>query len=232
MISRNKNAEKVLTPSQLELKPLLEEFNKTHFLVGGTAIALELLHRKSLDFDLFTMETQWTWKQIFERIQKTWLNFNPDLSSKFWFSEEPQEDIVLFFGEKNPVKVQFVNFNRDVFGRSYSLFPNKEICWINTLDIMTLWGLKCFSLMYRTKRKDIVDLYFIINKKNISLEELIQTAYYIFGEAYDAKYTLNNICQPETNFDKTEQVEYIIDNPPKDSDILYNLQQRVYKLFD
>ncbi|MEQ9424777.1 MAG: hypothetical protein RJQ09_10190 [Cyclobacteriaceae bacterium] len=47
----NDSAVKVLTPEQISLKPLLEEFANTHLLVGGTAIALQLVHRKSIDFE-------------------------------------------------------------------------------------------------------------------------------------------------------------------------------------
>ena len=44
----------ILTKEQIELLPLLRAFSKEYFLVGGTAIALYLGHRQSIDFDLFT----------------------------------------------------------------------------------------------------------------------------------------------------------------------------------
>ena len=37
---------------QLQAEPLLQSFN----LVGGTALALRIGHRKSIDLDLFTTE--------------------------------------------------------------------------------------------------------------------------------------------------------------------------------
>ena len=44
----------IFSPEQIELLPFLKKFNKSFFMVGGTAIALHIGHRKSIDFDLFT----------------------------------------------------------------------------------------------------------------------------------------------------------------------------------
>jgi hypothetical protein len=46
----------ILSKEQLELLPFLGQFNKRFFLVGGTAIALQIGHRQSIDFDLFCAE--------------------------------------------------------------------------------------------------------------------------------------------------------------------------------
>jgi len=44
----------VLINQQRELLPLIKSFLKDYYLVGGTAIALHIGHRRSIDFDLFT----------------------------------------------------------------------------------------------------------------------------------------------------------------------------------
>ncbi|CEG11193.1 conserved hypothetical protein [groundwater metagenome] len=44
----------VLTKDQKDLLPLIKLFSKDYYLVGGTAIALIIGHRRSIDFDLFT----------------------------------------------------------------------------------------------------------------------------------------------------------------------------------
>jgi len=46
----------ILTKEQIELLPLIKEFSKNFILVGGTAIALHIGHRRSIDFDLFTAD--------------------------------------------------------------------------------------------------------------------------------------------------------------------------------
>jgi len=44
----------ILNNNQIELLPLIGEFSKQFILVGGTAIGLQIGHRQSIDFDLFS----------------------------------------------------------------------------------------------------------------------------------------------------------------------------------
>jgi hypothetical protein len=46
--------EEVLSPDQKDLLPLLDNFGGKFYLAEGTAIALQLGHRRSIDFDLLT----------------------------------------------------------------------------------------------------------------------------------------------------------------------------------
>jgi len=41
----------VLKPEQIKILPLLRLFKNDYYLVGGTALALHIGHRYSLDFD-------------------------------------------------------------------------------------------------------------------------------------------------------------------------------------
>ena len=43
----------ILNNAQKDLLPLVGMFGREYYLVGGTAIALYLGHRRSIDFDLF-----------------------------------------------------------------------------------------------------------------------------------------------------------------------------------
>ena len=47
----------ILNSNQLELLPVMEQFKREFYLVGGTAIALHIGHRRSIDFDLFKMSS-------------------------------------------------------------------------------------------------------------------------------------------------------------------------------
>lgn len=44
----------ILDPLQLESTKIFPEIDSHYFLIEGTAIALYLGHRKSIDFDFFT----------------------------------------------------------------------------------------------------------------------------------------------------------------------------------
>ena len=45
--------DEILNASQRELLPLMKQFKREYYLVGGTAIALHIGHRRSVDFDMF-----------------------------------------------------------------------------------------------------------------------------------------------------------------------------------
>ena len=60
----------VLTENQLQLMPILSEFKREFYLVGGTAIALHIGHRRSIDFDLFK-EKNLNIKKILEKLDQT-----------------------------------------------------------------------------------------------------------------------------------------------------------------
>lgn len=47
----------VLNQNQLDLLPIMASFKREYYLVGGTAIALYLGHRRSIDFDMFKYST-------------------------------------------------------------------------------------------------------------------------------------------------------------------------------
>lgn len=45
----------ILSDNQKDLFPYLKEFKRSFYIVEGTAIALHIGHRRSIDFDLFTL---------------------------------------------------------------------------------------------------------------------------------------------------------------------------------
>ena len=60
----------VLNDNQKQLLPLIATFAPQFGLVGGTAIALYLGHRRSIDFDLFTLHT-FDIQQVKTQIRRT-----------------------------------------------------------------------------------------------------------------------------------------------------------------
>ncbi len=218
-------AETVLDKNQKTIKPLLEEFSKTHILVWWTAIALQIWHRKSIDFDLFTFDKQWTWKELFNKINKTWLSFDIENSSKFWLNEDEQSEIILFI---NWVKIQIIDFSRNPFNINLCLKSNKILSnWINSLDLLNLWVLKLYAMMYRSKLKDAVDLYFIL-KTGIKFNDIVKKTEEIFTKLYDKKYSFETIIN--NNWDNTEEIDYIIENPPK-FEIIQNHLENELKIY-
>ena len=69
----------ILNDKQVELLPLVAAFKREYYLVGGTAIALYLGHRRSIDFDLFKYAPL-NRKKNLEKVQSfefpTWVTWN------------------------------------------------------------------------------------------------------------------------------------------------------------
>ncbi len=45
--------QEIFNKNQIELLPLVQDFKRSFYLVDGTAIALQVGHRRSINFDLF-----------------------------------------------------------------------------------------------------------------------------------------------------------------------------------
>lgn len=213
MISFNETARKVLSSEQQSLKPLLEEFSKTHILVGGTAIALFLGHRRSIDFDFFCFGPQGTGKVFAKRIASTGLIL--DENSFFNYLSDEEESEVEFFVQG--VKVQLIDFSRNPYNLPL-LIPSQEMLCegIPVPSLLDLASLKLYAMMYRKKWKDVVDLYFLL-KDGISFVSVMENTHRIFHRLFKEEGPLEHI--QEGLWDKTEAVEYLIQSPPLDEEI-------------
>lgn len=158
----------ILTKEQIELLPLLKGFSKNFGLVGGTAIALHLGHRRSVDFDLFSL-------QNFNNI-----SIKKNITARF----EIENIFVNKMGEYTisiqGVKVTFFHYPFPVE------FSSKLNHSIGLPDLITLAAMKAYALGMRAKWKDYVDLYFII-KDCYKIDEIIQKAKEIFAKDFNEK---------------------------------------------
>lgn len=203
--------EKVLSKEQKYLVTILEEFSDTHFLAWGTAIALYLWHRKSIDYDLFSFWPQWDIEYFLFRIKKTWLKIDQEdekeLNARWlsWDREKHHEYIIHIWW----VRLHFIDIYRKLYDdQKVNLNPNKYIQnWIKTVSLEELACMKSFAMMYRAKWKDAVDMYFIIKETWLDLSEILKNTANIFEWMYKIENTLSTII--DDKWDKTEKVEFI-----------------------
>lgn len=203
--------ESVLTHEQMALAEKLLPHLGSFYLVGGTGLALQLGHRRSLDFDLAC------YKQIrpFD-IERKLLSLGFSIQSVFTATSD--EFSVLIEGSR----VTFFSFPFDI---------EHSITWekgqITLPGIIELGAMKAYALSRRSKWKDYVDLYFLLNFK-ITLHQLIEKAKEIFSSHFNSKLFREQLCYFE-DIDYSETVEYI-DYAPKDSEIREFLQGIAVKL--
>jgi len=158
----------ILSKDQHDLLPFLKKFSKEYGLVGGTAVALHLGHRRSIDFDLFTGKL-FDGKSLERRVRRA-VKIDKVLKNR--------ESEFTFFTRK--VKVTFFNYP---FPIAYT--DSLSSC-IKIPNIITLAAMKAFALGQRSKWKDYVDLYFIM-KDHFTCEEISKKAKELFDGEFNAK---------------------------------------------
>jgi len=127
------------------------------YLAGGTALALQLNHRYSYDFDFFTP------KKFDERIL---IQRITELFSNFKLERKNRGTILGYFGE-----TRFSLF----FYKYPLLFKSHKFLNINVADIKDIAAMKIAAVADRGTKRDFIDLYFIFNEaKIITLEESLK----------------------------------------------------------
>lgn len=160
----------IFTQEQINLLPLIKEFSKDFTLVGGTAIALHIGHRRSIDFDLF-LNGDFNNVKIKRKISRLCKRKIERI-----YVDEPGQYTISLYG----VRITFFNFPYDI----KSLVRLDRI--IKIPNLLTLAALKAFALGRRPKWKDYVDLYFII-KNYYSINEIVKKGKEIFGNEFNEK---------------------------------------------
>ena len=157
----------ILTKSQQKLLLALKAFKKDFYLVGGTAIALHLGHRESIDFDMFTFGSfdNTKLKRLIKRQMRMGRIVRDEYGNLTFFSLGVQ---ITFFDYPYPIEAN-LEFE------DYLRLP----------DLITLGAMKLLALGHRAKWKDYLDLYFILEK--YSLKTLLNKAKKIFGDEFNER---------------------------------------------
>jgi hypothetical protein len=186
-----------LTEEQLKLLPLLRKFRGNFGLVGGTAIAFYLGHRRSIDFDMFSYKT-FNNAALRRKIKNTH-------SIQKTFKDEM--DQYTFF--INGVQFTFYRFPYEI------KYSNKLDDYLRLPDLLTLAAMKAFALGGRNKWKDYVDLYFII-KDYFSVNEIAKKAKELFAGEFNERIFRNQLAYFD-NISYKEPVEFLPGFETKDS---------------
>ena len=179
----------ILTKEQSELLPVVKSFSKNFGMVGGTAIALHIGHRHSIDFDLFT-DKSFDNNVIKRKISKQ------ARVDKLLYTTTDQFNLIV-----NNVKVTFFKYD---FKIDYSQKLDEII---KTPDLLTLSAMKAYALGMRAKWKDYVDLYFII-KEHYSIDKITKKAKQIFGKEFNERMFRTQLSYFD-DVDYREEVIYL-----------------------
>ena len=146
---------------RLQQVPMLDGLR----LVGGTALALQLGHRNSVDLDFFGVIDE-SADEIKSELESIGFNVRPERISKI---------IKIFMIDE--VKVDIVSNHSDWFSSSI------ETEGIRMAGLKDIAAMKLHAITNRGRKKDFIDLYFLL--QHFSLKQML--------ELYEKKYPNNNL---------------------------------------
>lgn len=149
----------ILNKNQQEALANLGVLEKDYYLAGGTALALQLGHRTSLDFDLYNIN-HFSNEELIKKLKSTF-------PTSFKTNENQPKDTL--FAEIMGIKMS-------VFYYPYPLIDNPvEFPPIKLASIEDISAMKVAAIVQRGKQRDFIDLYYLINK--VGINKILESAY-------------------------------------------------------
>lgn len=170
----------VLPIPQKQLWAELGAVPDTFVLYGGTALALRLAHRSSVDFDFFSPE-----------------KFQPDeLQHRLPFAENCEilqsasNTLTVLVDRGGPVKVSF--FGNLTFGQAQ---PPDIVSGpaVKIASVADIFATKLKTILQRSEAKDYLDIAAIV-KAGVSLETGLGYARAIYGDNFNTLLPLKAVC--------------------------------------
>ncbi|MEK7127514.1 MAG: nucleotidyl transferase AbiEii/AbiGii toxin family protein [Patescibacteria group bacterium] len=155
---------------------MLGKFSGVGILAGGTAITLQIGHRLSYDFDIFTSGpiTENIWNKV-KRV------FGSGCARTL------QTKTQLNFLTPKSVRVTFYHAGFP------PLFPTIKTNSLDLYDLKDLATNKAYTVGRRGKWRDYIDLYFLLKEKKISLGELVNLTKRRYGDDFSEKLFLEQL---------------------------------------
>lgn len=153
-----KNLECLLPKTKTLLLKMVDEcsFLDKYVLVGGSALALYLCHRKSEDLDFFTYSDSFDRAEILDYIQ--------EFEEKEVINQTDEQIDLLLDG----VKVTFFNAN-------WKFLKPQQVKKFNLSTLEAISAMKVNVMFLRAKYRDYYDLYYLV-KDGIALKEMFENS--------------------------------------------------------
>lgn len=165
----------ILDKGRKEIFHELANFKNIGYLAGGTALALQINHRISLDFDIFIS------KAVDNRLKlKVEKIFG---KSEYYINTGDQ----ISFHEKHDISVTFVWY---YYKNLFSLCKTYSILLATPKDIAAD---KAHTIGRRAIWRDYVDIYFLLKKNILTLPKIISLAEKKFGGEFNQTLFLDQL---------------------------------------
>lgn len=175
---------RIMTERQKKVLHRLNEIPQRagFYLAGGTAVALQLGHRHSVDFDFFSNQ-----------------NFDPlelaaTLRDEGLALEVDQAAEKMLFGSISQVKLSFIYYRYPLLDE-LTLYPQYKIMLAGLPDLSAM---KLAAITQRGAKKDFIDLYALL-RSGIALPEMLSF--------YQQKYQSKSVAHVLTSLTYFEDAE-------------------------
>ncbi len=171
----------ILPPSQRRLWVELFDVPPGFVLYGGTAIALHLGHRESIDFDFFSTSS-----------------FSPaELYASLPFLEGAEiiqsmpDTLTCIVDRGGPVHVSFFGLPGLGHVAEPLKAPGNDLKIAALIDLA---GMKAATVPHRAQAKDYIDIATMLKMGVVDLPEALAAASAIYGRQFNAQLTLKALC--------------------------------------
>ncbi len=183
--------EKAFTDTAAKLFPSFSRFTD-FYLVGGTALALHLGHRKSVDFDFFTAKELSA--NLLGRVKRVFSSFPIVVTYRAF------EQLNLTIAG---IKTTFFYFAYPVVEPLITYRENK------VASVHEIAAMKAFALGKRLAYKDYVDWYFLLKERHVTLSRVLELAQKKFGGDFNDRLFLGQLVSLEDV--PTQEIDFLRD---------------------
>lgn len=199
------------TKEAKKLFPGLSSFKEDFYLAGGTALALQLGHRVSVDFDLFSPDP--IKKTLLTKVEALYEGIPVEL-----FVNNSRELTLLIQG----IKHTFLHYPFPV------ILPFEKNNTIPFLSAKEILATKAYTIGRRRAFKDYIDLYAGISNKVSSLQEIIDLAREKYIDAFNDRLFLEQTVYLD---DVTEDAVIMLGRPvPTKQELVHFFSGEIAKI--
>jgi len=167
--------EEALTKESADIFSLFGSFSG-FYLVGGTSLALQIGHRRSVDFDFFSYEL--LPQNLLPKIKRIFV----EKSISVTYKAAEQLNLII-----NDVKVTFFNYPYP------NIYPLIDWRTIKLASVPEIALMKAFSIGKRLSFKDYVDWYFLLSEGHVSLADVLDGSKKKFGSDFNDRLFLGQL---------------------------------------
>ncbi|MBI2121444.1 MAG: nucleotidyl transferase AbiEii/AbiGii toxin family protein [Candidatus Wildermuthbacteria bacterium] len=184
--------EKALSKEVADFLPRFAKF-PGFYLVGGTALALQIGHRASVDFDFFSYD-----ELPSNILQKTKRIFH-DVPVTLTYRSPDQLNILI-----GNIKTTFLHFPYP------TVLPVIQYRDISLASVSEIAAMKAFAMGKRLSYKDYIDWYFLLKENHIRIDDILLLCKKKFGNDFNDRLFLGQLVSLDEV--PTQKIDFLRDS--------------------